>query len=343
MADERVLQSLVLEYLESKKGSVADPDGLDVAVQCIAEAFDLSSAARANALRGRKSGGLLDLFRNAEGSSAGSPGAVPSASPASAVPASTADTAGAVGGSVGSGGDNEAAAEAAKARGNELMAAGKPREAVAAYSEALRLAPTGRSAHIYYANRSAARLELRENAAAAEDARAAIRANASFAKAHSRLGTALAALGKTQEALRAFDDALELDPANDFARARRRELQAQIDTPLPARSAPGGGMPGGGMPGGGMPGGGMPAGLEGLLGNPMLAQMMSNPQVMAAARSMMSNPQAMQAAMSMMGGAGGAGGAGGLAAMMQGLNAGGVPGGDGGGGDELPQIMKSDD
>ena len=50
MSSERVLQALVLEYLEGKKSSVADPDGLDVAIQCIAEAFDLSAAARSAAL-----------------------------------------------------------------------------------------------------------------------------------------------------------------------------------------------------------------------------------------------------------------------------------------------------
>jgi predicted negative regulator of RcsB-dependent stress response len=64
---ERQLHAAILEYLDSKRPSVADPDSLDVAIQCIAEAFGVDSAIRAAV---RSSGhDLLSIYEKAIGSS----------------------------------------------------------------------------------------------------------------------------------------------------------------------------------------------------------------------------------------------------------------------------------
>lgn len=65
---ERALQALILNYLASQRNSVSDADGLDVAVQCIAEAFGISDAERTTLTSGM--GSLLNIFRDS-GSAAG--------------------------------------------------------------------------------------------------------------------------------------------------------------------------------------------------------------------------------------------------------------------------------
>ena len=49
MSDPRhvALQSAICNYIENQKGSVADPDSLDVALQCLTEQWNLSPATRA--------------------------------------------------------------------------------------------------------------------------------------------------------------------------------------------------------------------------------------------------------------------------------------------------------
>jgi small glutamine-rich tetratricopeptide repeat-containing protein alpha len=310
---DRTLQCLVLDYIESKKSDVSDPDGLDVAIQCLSEAFGIHPSDRSLTRTIAKQTTLLDIFRNSTVGTASDKVVSESSTEKSTSNTSTNE-------SSSSTSNDEDGAEAAKSRGNDLVAKGRHADAVTCYSEAIRLAPNGRNIHIYYANRAASKTEILDFVGAEMDARAAIKAKPDFAKAYNRLGTALHGQGKSAEAIKAYDEALEKDPSNDFARSRRRELQDKLDKAAKkgsnsTKSNAGAGMPGG-MPG--MPGG-MPAGLEGLMGNPMLSQMMKNPAVMQAAQKMMSDPKAMQNMMSMLGGMGGAGGAGGLASMMAGM------------------------
>jgi len=238
--------------------------------------------------------------------------------------------------------NDEAGAEAAKARGNEHHSAGRNREAIECYSEAISLAPTGKSAHIYLANRSAAKASLRDFDGAIADAEASIKANPSWPKAHGRLGTALQLAGRHAAAVPAFEEALRLDPGNEAARSNLAAARAAVAAAAGAGGGAGGSGGGGARvagragPPGGNPLAGLAAGLggsgglAGLMQNPMLQSMMSNPAMMSMAQQMMSNPQAMQ---QMMAGLGGAGGLAGLSQMMAGLGAGG--GGSGGGSDDL--------
>lgn len=132
-----------------------------------------------------------------------------------------------------------ARAEALKQQGNAAVAARKLPRAVELFTEALAADPTN---HTVYSNRSGVHLDLGDAAAAEADAREAVAHAPQWAKGHFRLGAALEAQGRHDEAARAYGDALALDPGNaDLAKCRDRA----------AGRAGGDGEPGGGRGGGG--------------------------------------------------------------------------------------------
>ena len=196
-------------------------------------------------------------------------------------------------------------------------------------TQAIETDSSGPNAHVYYANRAAARQHLGDFAGAAEDSRNSIRANPKYVKSYTRLAQACMSLKQWSDAIDACEKALEIDETNAtasafLAKAQRMQAAAPAEGQSPSASTPAPAAAAGGMPdlsgllgamggGGGGGGGGMPD-LGAMMNNPMMQNMMQN---------MMSNPEMMQNMMSsvgkMMGGAGGAGGAGGmpdLSAMM---------------------------
>lgn len=88
--------------------------------------------------------------------------------------------------------------ERAKARGNDAFARGEYEAAARSYTLALNLDP---NSHVLLSNRSAAACALGDFAGALEDARAAVELMPGWAKGHSRLGGALAGLGRYSEAI----------------------------------------------------------------------------------------------------------------------------------------------
>eukprot|EP00750_Incisomonas_marina_P031274 INCI7890.1.p1 GENE.INCI7890.1~~INCI7890.1.p1 ORF type:complete len:427 (-),score=107.43 INCI7890.1:80-1360(-) len=222
-----------------------------------------------------------------------------------------------------------AAADNFKNEGNDKLKASDFRGAIGAYSRAIETDSSGPNAHVYYANRAAARQHLGDFAGAAEDSRNSIRANPKYVKSYTRLAQACMSLKQWSDAIDACEKALEIDETNAtasafLAKAQRMQAAAPAEGQSPSASTPAPAAAAGGMPdlsgllgamggGGGGGGGGMPD-LGAMMNNPMMQNMMQN---------MMSNPEMMQNMMSsvgkMMGGAGGAGGAGGmpdLSAMM---------------------------
>lgn len=77
-ASEKQLHAAILDYLVSIRSKVADPEGLEVAVGVVAEAFALPVPSDATAARGAAS--LLAAFQS--GSPAASPAAAAAAAPA---------------------------------------------------------------------------------------------------------------------------------------------------------------------------------------------------------------------------------------------------------------------
>lgn len=114
------------------------------------------------------------------------------------------------------------------------MTAKQYADAIREYTAAIEVSPpAGANLHIYYANRSAAKMGSKDYEGAAADARRSISLDPSFGKAYSRLGTALQQLGKFTEAVAAYEKALQLDPGNTVA----KENLALCQTKLPRSSA----------------------------------------------------------------------------------------------------------
>ena len=122
---------------------------------------------------------------------------------------------------------DKAKAAALKDEGNKAVAAKKPGKAAQLYTEALKYDPTN---HTILSNRSGVNLELGNLTAAEEDARAAIAASPEWPKGYFRLGVALEAQQRWEEALEAYDNGLGFDAANaDLLKCKERASKAQAE------------------------------------------------------------------------------------------------------------------
>ncbi|GAA5940280.1 hypothetical protein JCM10213_008387 [Rhodosporidiobolus nylandii] len=271
-----------------KDGSVKadDKESLEVAIQCIGEAFGVDLEQKEAYSVGKSLPALLDEAA----------AAAPSAAPTVKEPSA----------------DDKKEADAAKSKGNQLMAKKDYQGAIDAYTEAIEKDATNA---VFWSNRAAAYSQIQDHKSAVRDAREALNIDPSFSKAYSRLGHALFSIGEYEEAVDAYEKGLELDPTNATMKSSlntaRSRLPASSSTPAAEegsveRNAPAAGAGAGGA--GGIPGfPGMGAGMPGL------ADMMNNPAIMNMAQQMMqnggleqimNNPM-MQQMMNAMGGGGG--------------------------------------
>ena len=126
---------------------------------------------------------------------------------------------------------------ASKDRGAAHYSAGRFVESIAAYSYCIdHAASDDTDLHLYYSNRCAAYMQLKDFCRAKDDADAVNSLKPTWGKGYSRLGSALLQLGKPQEAVYALERSVELDPGN-------REAAAVLQR---ARILAGGGGGGGG-------------------------------------------------------------------------------------------------
>lgn len=88
-----------------------------------------------------------------------------------------------------------------------------------------------------FANRSAAYLALGLYDQALWDAQKSVALNSSWAKAHYRLGSALAALNQWNDAAAAFKQGLTLDPSNADLRRRLDDAESRLQDAIAARNA----------------------------------------------------------------------------------------------------------
>jgi len=101
-------------------------------------------------------------------------------------------------------------AEELKNKGNDALSAGKIDEALAFYTEALKLNPTKE----YYGNRSLAYVKAGKFTEALADAEKCVAADPNWLRGYQRKGTALQNLKRYAEAVAAFKKGLELEPNN---------------------------------------------------------------------------------------------------------------------------------
>ncbi|KAK4191936.1 small glutamine-rich tetratricopeptide repeat-containing protein 2 [Podospora australis] len=310
----------ICDFLSSsrKDGTLReeDNDNIDIAINCISEAFgvDPSDSSAVSAAVGSQN--LLQVYSVYEKLKNPS-GASSSSSSSAAKPASSAPT-----------DEQKKQAESLKSKGNAAMAQKDYSTAIDLYTQALALHPGNA---IFLSNRAAAYSAARDHESAKADAEAAVAIEPTYTKAWSRLGLARFALGDAKGSMEAYKKGIEYEGnggsdamKKGFETAKRRveELAAseETSTPTTERSAPGAGA-GGGLPdlsslagmfgggagrgaGGGGGGGGMPD-LSSIMSNPMFASMaqnlMSNPDMMA---NLMNNPRLRDMANQFSGGGG---------------------------------------
>lgn len=283
-------------------------ESMDVAIDCIADAFEVNQEETSKAVDAKFGGkSLSELIAASPTASATTTSNAAEASTASAsASATTSKTESEPKKEVDA--ETKAKADELKVEGNRAMAARNFEEAIAKYTEAIGL---DGSNVVYLSNRAAAYSSSSQHDKAVEDAEKAIELNPDFSKAYSRLGLAKFALGDAKAAMEAYKKGLEVegDKKSDgmtkgYETAKRRveeELERSISpndeassTSETARSAPAAGAAAGASAGGlpdfsSMFGGG---------GMPSLSEMMNNPQIMQAAQQMMLDPNAMQNLMS---------------------------------------------
>ncbi|KAL0572569.1 Small glutamine-rich tetratricopeptide repeat-containing protein 2 [Marasmius crinis-equi] len=288
-------QRLVLSIIDFLNQSIADgtvkaddKESLEVAVQCIGEAFgvDPSNAGQVEKLSVKPATlqSIFDVYlktRDKVGSTSSPP---PQQKGASA--------------------GDKTKAEEHKAKGNSLMSSKKYEEAIESYSQAISLDPSN---PIYYSNRAAAYSSKGDHLSAIGDAEMAIATDPKFVKGYHRLGHAQYCLSDYKAAADAFERGLKLDPNNAGLKSALQNAKARItddddDGPPPlipddgsTPVAPSNRSARGGAGAGGTPNmAGMADMLRGMGGGgaggmPDMASLLNNPQMMQMAQQMMAN------------------------------------------------------
>jgi small glutamine-rich tetratricopeptide repeat-containing protein alpha len=306
-------KDIALQIIDFLKSAAANKEinedyveSIDVAIDCVADAFEVNKDNNASAAFDGKS--LKEILAQFQTSTP-----VEVTADAESVPVHVEHDE-----------DVLKKADELKLEGNKAMARRDFQEAVDKYTEALRLTPSN---VIFLSNRAAAYSSLRQHEHAIEDARAAIAIDPSYSKAYSRLGLAYYALNKPKEALDAYKKGVESEgdsPSESMKKgyetAKKRvedSLNLEKTTPEPTEGSipDAGAAPGaGGFPDlsnlASMLGGS--GGLASLMNNPAVQQMMQDPNLMS---NLMNNPALSQMAQNM-GLGGGEGGMPDLESMM---------------------------
>eukprot|EP00494_Astrolonche_serrata_P031543 UN31812 len=191
-------------------------------------------------------------------------------------------------------------AEAIKVNGNKCMKENKLQDALKLYSEAVKTDPVGKKAHIYFANRAACYMKMKDYENAILDAKESISLNGDYVKSHYRLANAYKMNDQTEEAVQSYENVLKMVEKTDKL---HKICQDNIDNLKGQAPAQTGGMPDLGAMGGlgsllgGLGGQGGLGGLSELLKNPqmqqMAANMMKDPNMMAKMNDMMKDPEAL--------------------------------------------------
>ncbi|OBZ80051.1 Small glutamine-rich tetratricopeptide repeat-containing protein alpha [Grifola frondosa] len=211
MSNKQRLVLSIIDFLNQSIGDGTvkqdDKESLEVAIQCIGEAFGVDPSDQVQCER-------LTL-------------ASPTATTASAAPsASASKSANSPSPDVPSAAD-KAAAEKLKSDGNAQMSGKKYDEAISSYTRAIALDSTNA---VYYSNRAAAYSSKGDHPSAVLDAEKAIEVDPSFVKAYHRLGHAHYSLADFKAAAAAFRRGLELDPSNASLKSGLQNAETRIVT-----------------------------------------------------------------------------------------------------------------
>ncbi|KAG6817632.1 hypothetical protein H0H87_006260 [Tephrocybe sp. NHM501043] len=278
-------QRLVYSIIDFLNQSIADgtvkPDdqeGLEVAIQCIGEAFGVDPVdeqqSKKLSVKPATLQSIFDVYVKTSTKAA--------ARPKSPTP------------------EEKAQADNYKQTGNNFMTAKKYDDAISAYNQAIAIDPRN---PIYYSNRAAAYSGKGQHLTAAEDAEMAISVDPKFLKSYHRLGHAYFCVGEFEKSASAYQRGLDISPDTDYLRTALRDVKEHLlnsednlDPTDLARSSSGRGsdrgvgnrVDGGGDAGGGRGSHGAGGGAA-AAGMPDLASMLSDPSLNAMAQSMAQN------------------------------------------------------
>lgn len=277
-----------LKEAVSKKQVAEDyAESMDVAIDCIADAFEVDKDDDSKIVKDVFNGkSLSELLQSLEISNSASSDVSTSSESSNEVKEVDAET--------------KAKADELKVQGNRAMALKDYPEAIAKYTEAIGLDPTN---VVYLSNRAAAHSSYQKHDKAVEDAEKAIKLNPNFSKAYSRLGLAKYALGDAKGSMEAYKKGLQVEGDNKSDAMRKgyetakKRVEEDLESSISTTDRSAGSDSTSANTGAGAGAGGLPdlsSFMGGAGGMPNLSEMMNNPQVMQAAQEMMSNPQAMQ-------------------------------------------------
>ena len=272
-----------------------DTDNIEIASNCIAEAFKVDPSNKSAMSEAVGSQSLLNIFSVYE-KLKGKSSTTETQAPAPSQPADTKAI--------------NPEAEKLKSAGNAAMQQKDYKTAIDKYTQAITYAPTN---PIYLSNRAAAYSASGDHASAVKDAELAVASDPKYTKAWSRLGLARFAMGDAKGSVEAYQQGIDFE-GNGGSEAMRKGLETakkeltrmeeeeeekipedDVDD-APGESRGGGGMPDlsslAGMFGGGGRGGGGGGGM------PDLSSIMSNPMFAGMAQNLMRNPEALSGLMS---------------------------------------------
>jgi len=161
-----------------------------------------------------------------------------------------------------------------KDQGNKHLQAKEFEQAITCYTKAIELDPND---HVFYSNRSAAYLSLRNAEKALEDANSCVRVKSDWPKGYTRQGAAFHAMRRYDEAVKAYEAGLKIDPNDAGLKSGLAEVKSLADQ---ARTEAGPGLFDASM-------------LQRLATNPKFAHRLSDPNFMAKLRMMQTNPTMM--------------------------------------------------
>ncbi|AWP10496.1 putative small glutamine-rich tetratricopeptide repeat-containing protein alpha isoform 2 [Scophthalmus maximus] len=214
MTDNKRLAFSIIQFLHDQlQGgdlSSSAQESLEVAVQCLETAFDVSTDDQSLAVPMT----LTEIFTAATDK-------LPDQSQVNnnSTPNSVSE-------------DQRAEAERLKTDGNDQMKVENFAAAVEFYSKAIAINPQNA---VYYCNRAAAYSKLGNYAGAVQDCEQAISIDPNYSKAYGRMGLALASLNKHTEAGSYYKKALELDPDNDTYKTNLKIAEEKMETSSPVR------------------------------------------------------------------------------------------------------------
>lgn len=218
-----------------------------------------------------------------------------------------------------------AEAESLKNQGNQALGLGQTAKAIECYTKAIALHERN---HVFYSNRAAAHLSVKTRDAdllARRDCERSIEIDPTYYKAHYRLGQACASLEEWPAAVTAFTRAKALNPSDARVGEQLAQAEARASAASSSRSADADGGVDAGAAGAGNPMGGLDLGA--LLGAAMGGAGGGGGAGGLDIGAMLGNPAMQQMMAGMMGGGAG-GGDNPMAAMMAGMM-GGATGGSG--------------